>query len=150
MTDIKHSVIINRPADEIWKFMSTVEDIPTWDIGVLDARLTSGGLLGVGATIETRRQFFGRKRVGKVQITEWQPPRMAAFQMKLEQATATQSYLIEPLENGTRLTVTAELIFNGWWKWVAPLMARMLKRDESGDLANIKRILENMSAERAS
>ncbi len=147
MTNIEHSVIINRPADEIWKFMSKIEDIPAWDIGVVDARITSEGLLGVGSTIETRRQFFGRQRVGKVQITEWQPPRMAAFQMKLEQATATQRYLIEPLEHGTKLTVVAELLFNGWWKWVAPVMARMLKRDESGDLANIKRIMEKMPIE---
>ncbi len=148
MRTIEWSVIINRPSELIWKYMSNIEEnTPKWDRGVLAARITSDGPLGVGTTIETRRQFLGLVRVGKIQISEWQPPRTVAFQMKLGQATASQRYRLESIENGTRFTVTASLDFVGWWKWIVPILAPMLKRDEQEDLANLKRILENIPPE---
>ncbi len=148
---IEQSVIINRPVTQVWKFMSNVEEsTPKWDRGVLAARVTSDGPLGVGTTIETRRQFFGRVRIGKLQITEWHPARNVTFQAKLGQVTATQSYIFETLENGTRLIQSAELNFIGWWKWIAPVLVSMVKRDGQEDLANIKRILENTPPEQPS
>jgi hypothetical protein len=151
MIKIEQSVIINRPLEQIWKFMSNVEEnTPKWDRGVLAARITSDGPLGVGTTIETRRQFLGRVRVGKIQVSDWQPLRIVTFQAKLGQATATQSYILESIENGTKLMMIADLDLIGWWKWIAPLLVPMLKRDGEADLANLKRILENMTPEEPS
>ena len=145
MITIEQSTTIKRPVEAVWKFMTNVENATQWDRGVLGARLTSEGAPGVGSTVETRRRFFGRERIGRLTVSEWQPAKTLAFQIKLGQATASQRYTFTALENGTRLTQTAELNFVGWWKLAAPMMVRMLKRDGLEDLANIKRILE-MSA----
>ena len=151
MVKIEQSVIINRPIKQVWKFMSNVEENgPKWDRGVLAARVTSDGPLGIGATIEIRRQLLGRVRIGKIQISNWQPPRLVTLQTKLGQATASQSYIFESLENGTKLRTDVNLDLIGWWKWIAPILVPMLKRDGEADLANIKRILENMAPEEPS
>ena len=142
MRRIEQSATINRPVEEVWNFMSHVENGPKWDRGVLAARVTSEGALGVGSRIEIYRRFFGRERIGRIQISEWQPQKTVAFQTKLGQVTANQRYTFESLGNGTQLTQTAELDFVGWWKLVDPLLIRMLTRDGQEDLANIKRILE--------
>jgi hypothetical protein len=147
MVKIEESVFVNRPVTEVWKFMSNVENGPKWDRGVLAARVTSEGALGIGSRIEIRRQFFGRQRVGRLQISEWEAAKTVEFKINVGQATATQRYTFDSFENGTKLTQTAELDFIGWWKLISPLLLRMLKRDGREDLANIKRILENMSLE---
>lgn len=58
MIKIEQSVIIHRPVEEVWQFMSNVENVTKWDRGVLQARQTSEGPLGVGSTLQTVRQFF--------------------------------------------------------------------------------------------
>ncbi len=142
MIKIEQSTTINQAVEVVWKFMSDIENAPKWDRGILAARVTSDGALDVGSRIETRRQFFGRERIGRLEISEWQPAKTVAFQIKLGQATANQRYTFDSLEKGTVLTQTVELNFVGWWKLVAPLLVRMLKRDGKEDLDNIKRILE--------
>ena len=121
MIKVEQSVIINRPAEQVWKYMSNVEEnTPKWDRGVLMARVTSDGRLGAGSTIELRRQLLGRTRASKIQVFAWQPPHMVTFQVKVGQVVANQSYIFEPIENGTKLRAVADLDWIGSWKWIAP------------------------------
>ena len=143
MTKVEQSIIINRPVEQVWNFIIQVEEnAPKWDRGVLAARVISDGPLGVGTEVETRSNFFGRERIGKVQVTTWLPLRKIGMKNLLGQVKGEQSYSFEPLENGTKLIMDAEIDSVGWWKLIASILLRKLKSDGEADLANIKRILE--------
>jgi len=143
MIKIEESIIINRPVEEVWKFVSNIENATKWDRGVLEARQTSEGTIGVGSTLQTRRQMLGRQRIGKLRVSEYVPNRIIALQASLGQIAAAQiRYSFEPVDGGTRMTGTSEVELRGLWKLIAPILTRLLERDGREDMANIKRIME--------
>ncbi len=142
MIKMEQSIIINRPVEEVWKFLSNIENATKWDRGVLEARQTSEGPIGVGSTLQTRRQMLGWQRIGKLRVSEYVPNRTIALQARLGAMTAQIRYAFEPVEGRTRLTGTSEIELGGWWKLITPLLSPMLERDGREDMANIKRIME--------
>jgi uncharacterized protein YndB with AHSA1/START domain len=73
MTTITQSVTVNRPAEEVWDFISNFENTTRWSRGVLEARQTSDGPLGVGSTLHTVVKAFGRRRTADYLATEYEP-----------------------------------------------------------------------------
>jgi carbon monoxide dehydrogenase subunit G len=142
MIKMEQSIIINRPVEEVWKFMSNIENATKWDRGVLEAKQTSEGPIGVGSTLQTRRQMLGRQRIGKYQVLEFVPNRILVLQGSLGRSTAQIRYTFEPLEGGTRLTGTLEAELRGWLKLMTPIFIPMMERDGREDMANVKRIME--------
>jgi len=142
MIKFEKSIIINRPVEEVWKFLSNVENFPKWNRGARKARLTSEGPIGVGSTVQYLRQFLGRQLIGKLQVSEYVPNRMIALQLSAGLITAQTGFTFEPVEGGTRLTHPSEIELGGWWKLITPILGPMLERDGREDMANIKRIME--------
>ncbi|MGH9003982.1 MAG: SRPBCC family protein, partial [Acidimicrobiia bacterium] len=73
MIKLAQSVSINRPVEEVWKFISNFENTTRWSRGVLEARQTSEGPLGVGSTLQTVVRAFGRRRTASYLVTEYEP-----------------------------------------------------------------------------
>lgn len=142
MNKIEKTILINRSAEEVWKFMSKVENMPKWDRGVLEARQTSEDPAGVGSTIQVVRQFLGRRRIATLRVSEYVPNQSLAVQASRGQITGHVRYTFEPVERGTRMTSTAEVMLGGWWKLITPLLVPMLETDGRDDLANVKRVME--------
>jgi carbon monoxide dehydrogenase subunit G len=142
MTKFEESIIINRPVEEVWKFLGNVENMPKWDRGVLEAKQISEGPMGVGSTVQIVRQFFGRRRIGNFRVTDAVPNRTVAIQAKAKWITGQVRYSFEPVGGATRMTSTGEVELGGWLKLIAPILIPMLKRDGREDLANVKRVME--------
>lgn len=144
MIKLEQSIIINRPVEEVWKFMSNIENATKWDRGVLEAKQTSEGPIGIGSMLQTRRQMLGRQRIGKLRVSEYVPNRLIALQASLGQIAAAQiRYSFEPVDGGTHMTGTSEVELRGLWKLITPVLTRMLARDGREDLTNAKRIMED-------
>jgi len=142
MSKFEKSILINRPPEEVWKFMSQVENMPKWDRGVLEASQTSQNPPGVGSTIQVVRQFLGRRRVANLRVSEYVLNQSLGVQASRGQLTGQVRYTFEPVVSGTRMTSTAEVKLGGWWKLITPLLVPMLDRDGRDDLANVKRVME--------
>jgi len=142
MIKFEKSIIIHRPVEEIWKFLSNVENMPKWDRGVLEAKQTSEGPPGIGSTMQIRRQFLGRQRIAELRVSEYVPNRKMSLQGSLGAITVQTGFTFEPVEGGTRLTQPSEIEIGGWWKWITPILLLMLNRDGGEDMANLKRIME--------
>jgi uncharacterized protein YndB with AHSA1/START domain len=46
MVKIVASVLIDRPVEEVWKFVMDLSKLPKWNTGILEAKQTSAGPLG--------------------------------------------------------------------------------------------------------
>ena len=142
MTKFEKRILINRPVEEVWKFISNIENMPRWDRGVLEARQTSEGPMGVGSTVQVVRQFLGRRRIGNFRVADVVPNRTVAIQAGGMGVRGEVRYTFEPVEGGTRMTSSAEVVFGGWLKLITPIIRPMLERDGRDDLANVKRVME--------
>ena len=70
MINIECSVVINRPIEEVFSFMSNLENNPQWVSGVLETKLTSPGPMAAGSTGTDMRQFLGRRIESTWEVTE--------------------------------------------------------------------------------
>ena len=142
MPTITQSVTVNRPVEEVWDFIGSFENTTRWSRGVLEARQTSDGPLGVGSTLQTVVKAFGRRRTADYLVTEYEPGRAFAFKVTSGPMTSRARYSIEPAGAGTRLTASGEAQATGLYKLLAPVLVRTLERHSQDDLTNVKRILE--------
>jgi carbon monoxide dehydrogenase subunit G len=146
MTTITQSVTVNRPVAEVWDFISNFENTTRWSRGVLEARQTSDGPLGVGSTLRTVVKAFGRRRTADYLVTEYEPNRAFAFEVTSGPMTNRARYSVEPAGAGTRLTASGEAEATGPYKLLAPILVSTVKRHSQNDLDNLKRILEASGA----
>jgi carbon monoxide dehydrogenase subunit G len=146
MITIIQRVTVNRPVQEVWDFISNFENTTRWSRGVLEARHTSNGPLGVGSTLQTVVKAFGRRRSADYLVTEYEPNRAFAFAVSSGPMTSRARFSVEPVGAGTRLTASGEAKVTGLSKLLAPLLIRTLKRHSQDDLANVKHILEASTA----
>jgi uncharacterized protein YndB with AHSA1/START domain len=101
LVKIEASVIIDRPVEVVWKFMTDWSNAPKWDPGVLELRQTSAGPIGVGATLQARR----KDSVTDVLVTEYEPNRK--FTTEYPSGPIKGSKVVfstETIEGKTRLT----------------------------------------------
>ena len=80
MARIEHSVVINRPAEEIWAFMADAANNPQWISGLVESRQISDGPMGSGTTIRNVGRFLGRQIESTYEITEWEPYKRGSVQ----------------------------------------------------------------------
>jgi hypothetical protein len=60
MARFKQSVVINRPVEQVFVFVSDLENDPPWS-GAAGMRRTSPGPVGIGTTFRQRDRFLGRR-----------------------------------------------------------------------------------------
>jgi hypothetical protein len=54
------AMVIARPVDEVFAFVSDARNRPSWDDSVQSEELTSPEPIGVGSTVRTRMRSMGR------------------------------------------------------------------------------------------
>jgi uncharacterized protein YndB with AHSA1/START domain len=72
---IETIVQIDRPAEEVFAYISNFENNPKWQSGQIEARITSEGPLRVGSTYDQVAKFLGRRIVSTFEVVEYEPGR---------------------------------------------------------------------------
>src|SRR5690349_17281206 len=125
MVHIEQSVVINRPVEEVFDFLSHFENITRWEAGILEASQVSPGPLGVGAQGRDVRKFMGKPTETTYEVTEYAPPRRFAVKSVAGPTPVTASYTFEQATGGTRLLSQADLGMGGALKLLSPLLSRV-------------------------
>lgn len=108
---------LRHPPAELWDFLTTETNDVNWRAPwVVSVRKLTHGPLAVGTRYETVYRFFGRRQVVMVEISEFDGPRRMAWRQVDEPTIAFNdgSYDLEPVDGGTRFTVTGTFQSRGW------------------------------------
>jgi len=76
---IKHSVVIDRPAEEVFAYLDQLDRHGEWQDSLLSAKVETEGPTRVGTRVVERRKVPGGARDIPYEITEHEPPRTASF-----------------------------------------------------------------------
>lgn len=66
--------VVDRPIDDVWAFVSTVERMDEWVDGVSDVRRHDEGDLAVGSTFESKYTYRGETFDVEYEVTHLDPP----------------------------------------------------------------------------
>jgi uncharacterized protein YndB with AHSA1/START domain len=141
----EHTVLIDRPIEEVFAFVTDPDNDPLWHASTLEAQQTSEGAVGLGATYRVVLKFLGRQIETTYEITEYEPPTKHCVRITSGPIPAVGCLLLEPTDDGsTRFTQTldrGELGF--FFRLAEPLVRRAINRQSEADLATLKDLLES-------
>jgi len=149
MARIEINLVINRPVEEVFEFVSNSENLPRWRSTVLECKQTSQGPLGVGGTFRSRLTFLGRQFDGNIVVIEHEPNRIYASKMAEGPFPLETRYTLEPAENGTHVAFVVEGTPGGFFKLAEPLVVSLAKRSYEADLNNLREMLEAQAVQTA-
>ena len=139
MAKIQEQVMINRPPEEVWKFLTDLSNLPKWDSGVLEAKQTSSEPLGVGSTFLTRHRWM----TYSFRCSEYEPNHRFSFEFSqgpLKGAKASVN--LETIEERTSATFAIDPKIGGVLKLLGPYLNRSLREHNRESAASVKHILE--------
>src|SRR5437763_896233 len=72
---VEYSVVINQPSEEIFAYMSDLENMVDWSSSMIAIRRISPGAIHVGATVRGTIRFLGRWLDITFEVVECEPNR---------------------------------------------------------------------------
>jgi len=100
------SLEIERPASTVWSYLAALEQVPTWEHGILEVRVLTPGPVRAGSEISAGRVYAGRAVKLSGSVTEWEEGRAGTIELRGGPlALAIVRYSVEPLDD-TRCRVT--------------------------------------------
>jgi uncharacterized membrane protein len=143
MIEVEVSAVINRPVEEVFAFVTNHRNDVRWQDGLLEARVTPDGPIGVGTQVHEVRKFMGRRIESTGVITTF-IPNVRSARKTLDGPTEVEGYLaFEPVEGSTRVTQHIEMKSGGFMALAEPLVSRGLRRGLEKNLADLKDLLES-------
>jgi len=142
MTKVEASVMVDRPAEEVWKSITNLSNFKLLDPYCLDAKQTSAGPFGVGTTFQLTRSNTPKNP--NFLVTEYEPNRKTSLVFTSGPVKGTtQQFSLKTVEGKTKLTRSLDMKFSGFSKLVGPFMTGSLRKQTEDDLGRTKRMLES-------
>ena len=142
MIRIETREMIRRPIDEVFEFVSNVENNPLWQSSVSEGKQTSSGSLGVGTTIMTDSRYLGLRIKTDWEVIEYEPNKKYVAKSISGRRQAKGTWAFEPVPNGTRIDLVAEIGFSGLLIIVEPLLKIIGQKETEKEFAALKDLLE--------
>jgi carbon monoxide dehydrogenase subunit G len=141
MAKIEVSMMVDRPPETVWKFITDPSNGPKYDPDIISAKLTSEGPMAVGATAEANR-----KKEGKVsfRVVEYTPSQKFTLMVTSPRAMegSKESIILEDIGGKTKVTNAWDLRLGGYYRLMGPFVARSMRKTAGAQASNVKRILE--------
>src|SRR6266566_50352 len=141
---LEDSIVINRPIDEVWAFVTDWFNTPRMTgSGIIGLRQTSPGPLGVGSILQGRRTVLGFETRNTYTGTEWDPPHAFAATVEGRPFRSFVSRVtLESTADGTRLAVLADFELQPAMKLLWPIIGPFLRRRWHAGFAHAKALVE--------
>lgn len=141
MAKVEASVVIKRPVEEVFAFVTEVTNWSEWT-GFPEVEQTSEGPVGVGTTFRGVTEFMGRRGEWTSEVTAYEPNKRVEQKIIWGPMSMEQTLSFEPVEEGTRYTQASEGETGGVFKVAGPIVNRTMRKQLEDSLAKLKHILE--------
>jgi uncharacterized membrane protein len=143
MIKVEDSIVINRPIEEVFAYISDLSNAPEWQTGLLEVRMTTPEPSGVGTRYTFVRKFLGRRLEASNEFTQYEPNQVVTFITTSGSVAVEASYLFEETPEGTNVTCQMEMQPGGFSRLAEPLIAASVRREMSAEFGYLKDLLES-------
>jgi carbon monoxide dehydrogenase subunit G len=142
MFSVDKSVHIDKPAADVFSFVSDFANDAKWQSGVVRSEQTSAGPLGKGTTGQTVQKFMGREMKSDLLVTTFDPPKRFGAKTTSGPVQFEVMCTLEEMGGGTHMTVHMEGEPGGFFKVAEGMVKNELNKSLDTDLAKLKQMLE--------
>jgi hypothetical protein len=142
MATFDESVVIHRPLEEVFAFVSNLENDPPWS-SATEIRQTSDGPIGTGTTFRQRDRFLGRPVDLRLEVVAYETNHSITLSSASGLLSLEGTRIVEPLaDTATRVTFKGRGHARGVLKFAEPLLAAVGHRRLRTQLRKLKELLE--------
>ncbi len=142
MTKLEVTVVISRPIEQVFAFVTDPEKMSLWMSDLVEAKQTSEGPVGVGTTASAVANPLGRRIESTQEVVKYEPNRKFAIKSTSGPVASEDEFTFESVAGGTKVTRVTEAGLGGFFRLAEPLAVRMLKRQFETNFANLKDLLD--------
>jgi uncharacterized protein YndB with AHSA1/START domain len=149
MPVVEESVVIARPPQEVFDFLSKFENIAVFDSSVTSSGQVNDGPVGKGSRGRGTSKVMGRSFDWVIEYAEFDPPQRIVSRSVEGKFDFTVTLTMEPADGGTRLTqrIDAASGLGGvFGKLADPLVERAQGRTVRANLETLAEYLEEHPA----
>lgn len=139
------SIIIERPIEDVFAFLTDARNNPLWqaNVGLKATRQEPEEPVGVGTRITETWHFLGRTTEATREITEYEPNHKCTQQhLRGTSPIKEGTLLFEPMADRTRCIYTVLIQAEGVFALAESFLANSLKKGLETSLAEAKHVLE--------
>jgi uncharacterized protein YndB with AHSA1/START domain len=137
----ENTVMIRRPIEEVFAFLSDFENIPTWNYAIVQTHKVSQGPVGVGTIYRQVRSVPSRSEE-HFEVTVYNPPRQLEIRGQLGPFPSRLAYALDAIPEGTRVTNAVELELRGPGRLLGPVAVPRVRDAVAANLHKLKELLE--------
>ena len=141
MQRVERSAVIAAPPAEVFAYLSDLDNLSEWQMGITSARRTSEGEMGVGATALVARELMGQVIEATLTVTEYEPPRRIAIGSEVSGVRVLGTLDLTPAGDGdtTELGFAMEIRGSLLTMFMEPMIAGAAGGDIDASLERLKR-----------
>ena len=142
MAEFKQSVVINRPVEDVFAFVSNLENDPPWT-GAVEMRRTSQGPIGIGTTFSQQDRFLGRRLDLTLEVVGYEANHTIALETTSGALSFGVTRIVEPVgDTATNVIFVGVGHVHGVQRLAEPLLAAMGGRRLRIQLGRLKQLME--------
>lgn len=138
MQRVERSAVVAAPPDEVFAFVSELDNLPDWQTGIVSVRRTSEGPVAVGATAVVVRELMGQRIEAPLKVTAYEPSRRLTVQGVVSGVVATATVDLAPHGQETALTFAMEISASGFTAFMEPMIAAAAATDLEASLGRLQ------------
>ena len=121
MLKVEESVMVDRPIEDVFAYLTDPVKIPDWQSSALEARIEGGGPMRAGATVLEQRKFLGRRIESTMEVLEYEPPHRFRIKVSSGPVPFEVTNTLGAADGGTRIDAVLEGEPGGFFRLAEPL-----------------------------
>ncbi len=143
LISIEHAIVIDRPLDEVFDYLTAPWKMPEWQADVLEATTVGDQPIGPDTKVRVRRRFMGQTVALTLETTEFKPKERFSFASESGPITLNGSVAVTPHDRGTSVLFTVSGEGSGLLMLAGPFIEQIVRQETVDNAANLKKILES-------
>ena len=142
MINIKSSMLICLPVDQVFEFVSKPENDFHWQYGTLETANLSDGLSEIGTFFRSIGHLVGHRNLSTFEVVEYKKNSKYGFRSLSGPLHSHTSYAFEIVEGGTRVNVITRAHVIDFFKVNERSLGKKIKNQTKENLMILKSLLE--------
>ena|SRR5438105_3865419 len=143
MIRTEETIEINRPPDEVFRFLDDEANTPKWNPRAVEVKRTSAGEKAVGTKLHYVYKDPGRQGEMDGEVTGYEKDRKLAMRFSDRMMDVSVGFELSPAPSGTRVHHFVEIELKGLLaKLMTPVVRSATKKQVQTEIASLKSHLE--------
>jgi len=142
MISVKHSIVVDRPLQDVFNYLTTPENTPEWQESVTESTIITEGPIGLDTRVKVSRRIMGQSVTLVLETIEFVPNKRFSFKTESGPVPLNGTVEVESGDSGTKVTFTVSGDPGGLFALAGPFITQIVRKETVENANRLKYILE--------